>query len=339
MPLFVRLGMHLLYCGSPQIRLLQTDAAKHLLKEQTERLGRLYDSTDSRDYIRYFIQHYHLEDTETEWEFEHLESYESFNEFFGRALKPAARPITDPDDEDAISAAADSRTVVYRSILQATQFWIKGFGFSLETLIENEAWARELGSASIAIHRLAPQDYHRWHSPVEGTIVDIKEIPGAYYTVNPQAVRQANTLDVFCANRRSVMRIIEHSTGKYIFVVAIGAMLVGSIKYIEGIQTGEEVYRGRPLGYFQYGGSTVVVIFPENTVVFDPDLVRYSSGPGKQYETLVKAGERIGSFVGLIESTDSTLYSRRALGKKVAMSIWHERRVRELDARDAEIIS
>ncbi|KAG8627129.1 hypothetical protein KVT40_004612 [Elsinoe batatas] len=278
--------------------LLQTDVAKNLLKEQTERLGRLYDAETSKDYIHDFIKHYDLEETRSQWE-EDEESYETFNEFFGRGLKPEARPITEPENVDLISAAADSRTVVYKALWQATRFWIKGYGFTLETLIGKATWAHEVENGSIAIHRLAPQDYHRWHSPVVGTITDIEEIAGAYYTVNPQAIRQANTLDVFCANRRSVMRITERSTGKPVFVVAIGAMLVGSIKYVEGIQPGEDVYRGRPLGYFQYGGSTVVVIFPKSTVVFDPDLVRHSIRQGEQCETLVKVGERVGRFVRL----------------------------------------
>lgn len=46
------------------------------------------------------------------------------------------------------------------------------------------------GEASIAVCRLAPQDYHRFHSPVSGTVVDITDIPGQLYTVNPQAVNE-----------------------------------------------------------------------------------------------------------------------------------------------------
>lgn len=50
------------------------------------------------------------------------------------------------------------------------------------------------GEASIAVCRLAPQDYHRFHSPVSGTVVDITDIPGQLYTVNPQAVNEGKLL-------------------------------------------------------------------------------------------------------------------------------------------------
>ena len=64
--------------------------------------------------------------------------------------------------------------------------------------------AQYFDGGSIVVHRLAPQDYHRWHSPVTGTVESIKEIDGAYYTVNPQAINQPGTLNVFCQNRRDV---------------------------------------------------------------------------------------------------------------------------------------
>lgn len=94
------------------------------------------------------------------------------------------------------------------------------------------------------IARLAPQDYHRWHSPINGTMVAINEIPGAYYTVNPQAINEATTLDVFCENRRSVMILRREETGSPIAMVVVGAMVVGSIKYNPGVEVGAQIRRG-----------------------------------------------------------------------------------------------
>ena len=77
-------------------------------------------------------------------------------------------------------------------------------------------------------------------------------------------------------------------------IVAIGAMLVGSVKYAGGVENpGTEVNRGQCLGAFYYGGSTVVVLYPRGIADLDEDLVRNSTAE-QPCETLVKVGERVG---------------------------------------------
>jgi phosphatidylserine decarboxylase len=145
----------------------------------------------------------------------------------------------------------------------------------------------------MVIARLAPQDYHRWHAPVSGTVRGITDIPGAYYTVNPQAINEPGTLDVFCENKRSVMTLERSSTGAPIAIVAVGAMLVGSIKYVHGVDaSGTQVKRGQCLGAFYYGGSTVIVLYPPGEVVLDQDLVENSTT--HKIETYMKVGWRTG---------------------------------------------
>jgi phosphatidylserine decarboxylase len=140
---------------------------------------------------------------------------------------------------------------------------------------------------------LRVQDYHRWHSPVDGTVERVTEIPGAYYTVNPQAINESGTMDVFCENRRSVMILRRDPTNSPIAIVAVGAMLVGSIKYAPGVaQIGTKVRRGQCLGAFYYGGSTVIVVYPPGEVTLDEDLVRNSTD--HVTETLMKVGWRTG---------------------------------------------
>lgn len=150
---------------------------------------------------------------------------------------------------------------------------------------------------SMVIARLAPQDYHRWHAPVAGEVVSITDIPGAYYTVNPQAINEPGTLDVFCENKRSVMLMKRGATGSPVAVIAVGAMLVGSIKYNPGISEGAQVRRGQCLGAFYYGGSTVIVVYPPGEVVLDEDLVHNScfQNAKESCETLMKVGWRTGA--------------------------------------------
>ncbi|KAJ4422902.1 hypothetical protein N0V82_002428 [Gnomoniopsis sp. IMI 355080] len=293
MSMYVRIGMHLLYYGSEQERLLEWSKTKQLLKEQSEKMGREYDDPKSVDHILPFIESFNLQDSLSQLKEPDPAKYKNFNEFFGRELRPDARPIDEPDNDKVVSCVADCRVTTYPTIDLATKYWIKGYGFTLEKLLGSADLANQFDGGSIAIQRLAPQDYHRWHSPSDGSVLAINEIPGALYTVNPQAINEEGTMDVFCENKRSVMILKRSSTGSPVAIIAVGAMLVGSIKYNAGVQVGATVNRGQTLGAFYYGGSTVITVFPKGEVTLDEDLVRNSTE--QKCETLMKVGWRIGA--------------------------------------------
>ena len=219
--------------------------------------------------------------------------YATFNEFFAREIKADARPMADPTNDLVSSSPADCRLTAFPTVDLATKYWIKGYGFTIAKLLGSADLAQRFDGGAIVIARLAPQDYHRWHAPVSGTVESVTDIPGAYYTVNPQAVNEPGTLDVFCENKRSVMMVKRRGTGAPVAIVAVGAMLVGSIKYVRGSErVGGEMERGQCLGAFYYGGSTVIVLYPKGEIVLDGDLVRNSTEEG--CETLVKVGWRVG---------------------------------------------
>ncbi|KAF3767310.1 hypothetical protein M406DRAFT_274789 [Cryphonectria parasitica EP155] len=293
MSMYVRLGMHLLYYGSEQEKALEWNRTKQLLKEQSEKMGREYDAPNSVDHIKPFIESFGLQATLSQLKEPDPSKYKTFNEFFGRELRPDARPIAEPDNDKVVSSLADCRLTTFPTIDLAAKYWIKGFHFTLERLLGDADLAKLFDGGSIAISRLAPQDYHRWHSPIDGTVESIKEIPGSYYTVNPQAINEPGTVNVFCENKRSVMVMKRAATGSPVAIIAVGAMLVGSIKYNDGVEVGASVRRGQTLGAFYYGGSTVIAVFPKGEVTFDEDLVRNSIE--QNCETLVSVGWRIGA--------------------------------------------
>lgn len=293
MSIYVRLGMHLLYYGNEQEKALHWRRAQAMLRDQSEKMGREYDDPASTGHIQPFIQSFALQDSLVEMKEPDPAKYRTFNEFFAREIKESARPIAEPQDIHVVSSPADCRLTAFPTVDLATKYWIKGTGFTIANLLRDEAMAKKFEGGSIAIARLAPQDYHRWHSPVAGKVVSVTEIPGTYYTVNPQAINEPGSLDVFCENRRSVMLLSRTATGSPVAVVAVGAMLVGSIKYNDGVVEGSEVRRGQCLGAFYYGGSTVIVLCPPGEVMLDADLVKNSTE--QACETLVKVGWRIGA--------------------------------------------
>lgn len=104
--------------------------------------------------------------------------------------------------------------------------------------------------------------------------------------MNPQAVNEPG-FDVFTENKRSVRMLTHAPSGQAVAFVAIGAMLVGSIGWSK--REGEQVRKGEELGWFAYGGSTVVCVFPPGLITFDEDI-RTTSLEG--IESLVKVRAR-----------------------------------------------
>lgn len=79
---------------------------------------------------------------------------------------------------------ADSRVVVYDSVATTQSIWIKGENFSIRNLTLEPELSKVWRDGAVASFRLSPQDYHRYHSPVEGTLVWWKHISGEYYNVD-----------------------------------------------------------------------------------------------------------------------------------------------------------
>ena len=296
MSLYVRLGMHMLYYGTYQEMMLASKRVISMLQAQTLKMGLQYDNPASRAHIIPFINSFGLADKLHELLEPDPAKYETFNHFFGRRLREDARPIAEPENDHITSSPADCRMTAFPTIETATEFWVKGAEFTMERLFQDADLAAKFEGGSMVIARLAPQDYHRWHSPIDGVVVSVKDIPGAYYTVNPQAINEPGTLNVYCENRRSVMLVERSPDRAPVAIVAVGAMLVGSIRYFDGCdQPGAVIKRGQCLGGFFYGGSTVLVFYPKRGVALDLDLVRWSTDPAGPCETYMQVGWRVGT--------------------------------------------
>ncbi|KAI8379112.1 phosphatidylserine decarboxylase-domain-containing protein [Radiomyces spectabilis] len=280
MSVYVRLGMRLLYKGMKTG--IQSKTAQRVLTNMTVRQGRRFDSPQSAREILPFIKFHKLDMREVR---DPISSFKTFNEFFYRKLKPDARPCECPDDPRVIVSPADCRMLAFQTVDDATRIWIKGTDFTLKKLLGSDK-GDHFGGGSLAVFRLAPQDYHRFHCPVDGVITETTIIEGQYYTVNPMAIR--TTLDVYGDNARAIVQMDTDEFGK-VAIVCIGAMMVGSI--ILTAKSGQHLARTDELGYFAFGGSTLVVLWEKGAIQFDNDLLQNSEKP---LESLVRVGNRIG---------------------------------------------
>lgn len=244
-------------------------------------MGAWYDSSFSKGKIAPTIEELAIDESEFR---DITKSYTSFNDFFIRHLKEDARPYS--DNKNDIVSPADGRTLVFPKLDENTFVPVKGYPMSIKTMLP-DVYERFTNGA-LAIVRLCPADYHRYHFPCAGTITESRDIEGALHSVNPIALGSGP--DVFGDNKRTYTMIETENAGTMCFI-EVGAFGVGSIV---NTKTKGAVNKMDEKGYFKFGGSTVVVVFEPGKIEFSEDLVK-NSAAGR--ETLLKVGETMATVV------------------------------------------
>lgn len=209
--------------------------------------------------------------------------YNSYNEFFSRKIREGARTV-DMDSTHFISPADSKLTVL--PITEDTRFMLKHTDYSVASLLKNGDLAREYHGGYAFIFRLTVDDYHRYCYVDDGTKERNFHIPGKFHTVNPIA---NDYYPIYKENTREYSILHSKHFGD-IVMMEVGALLVGKIV---NLHERAEVKRGQEKGYFQFGGSTVVLLTKANTVNVDEDILANSN---EGIETIVKFGEKIGSI-------------------------------------------
>lgn len=125
-----------------------------------------------------------------------LTAYTSVNDWFIRYLVPFSRPLDDPTNPLVVSSPTDARTVIFPSLTAATRLWVKGGWFNYPNLIgvTVDGDPNYFNGGSVAISRLAPEDYHHFHSPIRAVVRSITVFNGTYWSVSSDAVRSWNSV-------------------------------------------------------------------------------------------------------------------------------------------------
>jgi len=236
----------------------------------------------SRARIRPFIEKFALDQTEF---LDEVDAYGSFNDFFFRKLKPQARPSTAP--EGAAALPADGRHLGVADVDAPAALYAKGQVFDLPALLGDEALAERFRGGSAVISRLCPVDYHRFHAPVEGDLLESRWINGPLFSVSPIAL--ARSLRYLWQNKR-VLNLLDTQEFGSVAVLVIGATCVGSI--VMTAAAGQRIRRGQELGYFAFGGSCVVTLFEKGALSLEDDLRRYG---GEGTEVYAHVSDKLGS--------------------------------------------
>ena len=235
------------------------------------RLGGWYmNSSLSKGRIASFIKSQNIDMSQYE-----EKDYVSYNDFFTRKIKEGKRVID--EDNSHLIAPADSK-LSYYPIDDDTILTIKDSHYSMKDLLKSERLAKDYQGGVCLIFRLTVDDYHRYCFLDSGTKEEDVYIPGVFHTVNPIA---NDYYPIYKQNARSYSLLHTDHFDE------VGAMMVGKICNHQI----NEFVRGQEKGYFEFGGSTIVVLFKKDVVKIDEDIIQNSS---YHHETRVLMGEKIG---------------------------------------------
>ena len=206
--------------------------------------------------------------------------YRSFNDFFARKIRRSRRPIC--EDKEALMSPSDGKVLAFR-IKDDLSVKIKNRTYTLNELFNGDEVTEEFAGGFLYVVRLTVDNYHRYSYVDSGRKSDNIFIKGKLHTVNPVAL---DAVPVFHENCREYTVIDGENIGRHV-MMEVGAMLVGRIvnHHGEGL-----VKRGAEKGYFEFGGSTIVLLTKKD-IVPDNDIL-FNTRQG--VETIVKLGERIG---------------------------------------------
>jgi phosphatidylserine decarboxylase len=250
---------------------------KPLIQPQVSKLaGRYLSSAHSKWLISKFIER-----NEIDMDIYEECDYSSFNDFFTRKIKPDCRPV--PEDLDVLISPCDCLATVY-PIQENTTFSIKNTEYTLRSLLRSPRLAKRFRGGYAYVLRLTVEDYHRYLYSVSGKQSKNYHIDGTFHTVNPIA---NDYLPIYKENTREYTVIHSKEFGD-VLQMEVGALLVGKIS---NHKQSTVVTRGEEKGFFEYGGSTIVVLTQKGRVTPRSDLLTNSKNG---YETKVLQAHPLG---------------------------------------------
>jgi phosphatidylserine decarboxylase len=217
----------------------------------------------------------HLDEFQTKPDEPYL-GFKSWNDFFIRGFKPGMRPVAGLDDPRVIVSACESAPYsIQNNVKEHNSFWLKAQPYSLRQMLAGHYVDKFVGGTVYQAF-LSAENYHRWHSPVSGTVKKIELVRGTYYAeaasegFDPLGPNDSQGYIAHVATRVLIFIEADNPAIGLMCFIAIGMSEVSSCvwKRADGslLKEGEQVKKGDQIGYFQFGGSTHCLVFRKGVI-------------------------------------------------------------------------
>ncbi len=196
--------------------------------------------------------------------------FKSWNDFFIRRFRPGVRPIADPDGRKVIVSACESAPFAIATGVNAQDtFWIKSQPYSLSQMLDGKCVEEFIGGTVYQAF-LSAENYHRWHSPVSGTVKMIHHVEGSYYAeaasegFDPTGPNNSQGYIAHVATRVLIFIEADEPDIGLICLMPVGMAEVSSC--VVSVKQGQRLKKGDEIGFFQFGGSTHCLVFRRGVI-------------------------------------------------------------------------
>jgi phosphatidylserine decarboxylase len=205
--------------------------------------------------------------------------FKSWDDFFTRTFVAGVRPVASGDN--VIANACESAPLqVVRHVSDTAEFWLKGQPYSLQNMMNFDPLAEQFSGGTVYQAFLSALSYHRWNSPVSGTVKKTFVVNGSYYLENryqgfinptgadPPAPNDSQPFLTAVATRAVIFIEADNPRIGLMGFIAVGMAEVSSCEIT--VAEGQHLAKGDQLGMFHFGGSTHCLVFrPDVHLTFD----------------------------------------------------------------------
>ena len=213
-----------------------------------------------------------IEQYEHDPEAEHW-GFGSWNDFFTRRFRPGEREVAAADDPTVVVSPCESTPyAISTDVRRSDRFWVKNQSYSLEDMLAGDAAVDALVGGTVYQAYLSATNYHRWHSPVAGTVRSAFVVDGTYYseadTEGAGAIEPQNSQGYMAHVATRAVLVVEADDPRVgvVAFVAVGMSDVSSCVIDPQAAAGRHVDKGQEVGYFQFGGSTMCLVLGPGVV-------------------------------------------------------------------------
>lgn len=245
-------------------------------KLSSKLLQRVAKSGFSKNFIRSYSNLYEINIQEVS---KSPNEFTSLHDFFVRELKEEVRPVD--LQPNVFASPVDAKIEVFGNISNETMLIVKDKPYSLVDLLGHKEQAKHYINGKYIVFYLSPADYHRIHSPIDGTILRQYVLGQKSYPVNQMGLQYGKK--PISHNYRMISEI-NYEQGRHAAFIKVGATFVNSIKLTN---TSTEWKKGEEVGYFSFG-STVVMLFEQHAIEFHENVTNGAKiKMGEAFATMV----------------------------------------------------